>query len=115
MAERVATPELQRDFRESGAARAKAANSYLTYRDQRGRLVREWPATGRVEILVEWVVTVPTVYVLAGPNGAGKTSICWYEASDVPRLNGDARTNRALTRILLKRRCGSRKNGWRND
>lgn len=33
---------------------------------------------------------VPTVYVLAGPNGAGKTSIYWYEASDVPRLNGDA-------------------------
>lgn len=33
---------------------------------------------------------VPTVYVLAGPNGAGKTSIYWYEASGVPRLNGDA-------------------------
>ena len=33
---------------------------------------------------------VPTVYVLAGPNGAGKTSLYWYEASGVPRLNGDA-------------------------
>lgn len=28
--------------------------------------------------------------MLAGPNGAGKTSIYWYEASAVPRLNGDA-------------------------
>lgn len=33
--------------------------------------------------------TTPTVYVLAGPNGAGKTSLYWYEASEVPRLNGD--------------------------
>ena len=34
--------------------------------------------------------TAPTVYVLAGPNGAGKTSLYWYEASEVPRLNGDS-------------------------
>lgn len=33
---------------------------------------------------------VATVYVLAGPNGAGKTSLYWYEASSVPRLNGDS-------------------------
>ena len=51
MAERVATPEFKRGFRASVVARAKAANSFLTYRDQQGRLVREWPATGRIEIL----------------------------------------------------------------
>ena len=33
---------------------------------------------------------VATVYILAGPNGAGKTSLYWYEASEVPRLNGDS-------------------------
>lgn len=53
MAERVATPEFQRGFRASVANRAKAANSSLTYRDQQGRLVREWPATGRLEVLAE--------------------------------------------------------------
>lgn len=36
------------------------------------------------------LAAVPTVYVLAGPNGAGKTSLYWYEASGVPRLNGDS-------------------------
>lgn len=36
------------------------------------------------------VLAAPIVYVLAGPNGAGKTSLYWYEASEVPRLNGDA-------------------------
>ena len=51
MAERVATPEFKSGFRASVVARAKAANSFLTYRDQQGRLVREWPATGRMEIL----------------------------------------------------------------
>ena len=51
MAERVATPEFKLGFRASVVARAKAANSSLTYRDKQGRLVREWPATGRVEIL----------------------------------------------------------------
>ena len=51
MAERVATPEFKSGFRASVVARAKAANSFLTYRDKHGRLVREWPATGRVEIL----------------------------------------------------------------
>ena len=51
MAERVATPEFKSGFKASVVARAKAANSFLTYRDQQGRLVREWPATGRVEIL----------------------------------------------------------------
>ena len=51
MAERVATPEFKRGFRASVVARAKAANSFLTYRDQQGRLVREWPATGQIEIL----------------------------------------------------------------
>lgn len=33
---------------------------------------------------------VATVYILAGPNGAGKTSLYWYDASAVPRLNGDS-------------------------
>ena len=51
MAERVATPEFKSGFRASVVARAMAANSFLTYRDQQGRLVREWPATGRMEIL----------------------------------------------------------------
>ncbi|WP_046244136.1 hypothetical protein [Hymenobacter terrenus] len=51
MAERVASPEFKRGFRASVVARAKAANSFLTYRDQQGRLVREWPATGQIEIL----------------------------------------------------------------
>lgn len=31
-----------------------------------------------------------TIYVLAGPNGAGKTSLYKHEASNIPRLNGDA-------------------------
>lgn len=35
-------------------------------------------------------VTGPTVYLLAGPNGAGKTSLYWYEAAEIPRLNGDS-------------------------
>jgi predicted ABC-type ATPase len=34
-------------------------------------------------------VQPPTIYVLAGPNGAGKTSLYGYEASGIPRLNGD--------------------------
>ena len=53
MAERVASPEFTRGFREFVRARAKAANSFLTYRDSQGRLVQEWPATGRVEVLAE--------------------------------------------------------------
>lgn len=53
MAERVATPEFQQSFRASVAARAKAAGSFLTYRDQQGRLVQEWPATGRIAVLAE--------------------------------------------------------------
>ena len=36
------------------------------------------------------MATAPTVYILAGPNGAGKTSLYQYEASEVPRLNGNA-------------------------
>ncbi|MDU0372904.1 hypothetical protein ACFPAF_21075 [Hymenobacter endophyticus] len=51
MAERVATPEFQQGFRASVSARAKAAGSFLTYRDQQGRLVREWPGSGRIELL----------------------------------------------------------------
>lgn len=53
MAERVASPEFKRGFREFVRARAKASNSFLTYRDTQGRLVQEWPATGRVDILAE--------------------------------------------------------------
>lgn len=53
MAERVASPEFKQGFREFVRTRAKAANSFLTYRDAQGRLVQEWPATGRVEVLAE--------------------------------------------------------------
>lgn len=51
MAERVATPEFQQGFRASVAARASAVKSFLTYRDQQGRLVREWPDSGQIEVL----------------------------------------------------------------
>ena len=53
MAERVASPDFKRGFREAVQARAKIANSFLTYRDAQGRLVREWPGTGRIDILSE--------------------------------------------------------------
>jgi hypothetical protein len=53
MAERVASPEFKRGFREFVRARAKAANSFLTYRDAQGRLVQEWPGSGRVDIIAE--------------------------------------------------------------
>ncbi len=53
MAERVATPAFKQGFREYVRARAKAANSFLTYRDAQGRLVKEWPATGRLDVLAE--------------------------------------------------------------
>ena len=55
MAERVASPEFKQGFREFVRTRAKAANSFLTYRDSQGRLVQEWPSTGRLEILAEAV------------------------------------------------------------
>jgi hypothetical protein len=51
MAERVASPEFKRGFRASVVARAKAANSYVAYLDKQGRLVREWPATGIIEVV----------------------------------------------------------------
>lgn len=53
MAERVASPAFKQGFREYVRARAKAANSFLTYHDAQGRLVQEWPATGHLEILAE--------------------------------------------------------------
>ena len=53
MAERVASPEFKQGFQEFVRARAKAANSFLTYRDAQGRLVQEWPATGHLEVLAE--------------------------------------------------------------
>ncbi len=53
MAERVATPEFKRSFRAFVRARAQSANTTLTYRDTQGRLVQEWPGTGRVEVLAE--------------------------------------------------------------
>ncbi|GAB3638617.1 hypothetical protein GCM10027422_42070 [Hymenobacter arcticus] len=53
MAERVASPEFKQGFQEFIRARAKKANSFLTYRDAKGRLVQEWPNTGKVEILAE--------------------------------------------------------------
>ncbi|AMR27034.1 hypothetical protein A0257_07870 [Hymenobacter psoromatis] len=53
MAERVASPEFKRGFQEFVRARAKAANSYLTYRNAQSQLVQEWPATGRIDILAD--------------------------------------------------------------
>jgi hypothetical protein len=53
MAERVASPAFKRGFREFMRAKAKAANSFLTYRDAQGRLVQEWPGTGRADIIAE--------------------------------------------------------------
>lgn len=53
MAERVSSPEFKQGFREFVRARAKAANSFLTYRDAQGRLVQEWPNTGRIDIIAE--------------------------------------------------------------
>lgn len=53
MAERVVTQEFKQGFRDFVRSRAKAANSFLTYRDAQGRLVQEWPSTGRLEILAE--------------------------------------------------------------
>lgn len=51
MAERVASPEFKQSFRAGVVARAKAANSYVAYMDAQGRLVREWPATGVIEVV----------------------------------------------------------------
>ena len=53
MAERVATPGFKQGFRAFIRARAGAANSSLTYRNEQGQLVREWPSEGTVEILAE--------------------------------------------------------------
>ena len=53
LAERVASPDFKRGFRASVRARALAAGSTVSYRDAQGRLVQEWPATGRVEVLAE--------------------------------------------------------------
>ena len=53
MAERVASPEFKRGFREFVRARAKAANSSLTCRDAKGRLVQESAATGCITVLAE--------------------------------------------------------------
>ena len=39
----------------------------------------------------------PVVYVLAGPNRAGKTSLYEFEASEVPRLNGDSLYQQGFT------------------
>ncbi|MDJ0367447.1 hypothetical protein QMK33_20045 [Hymenobacter sp. H14-R3] len=51
MAERVASPEFKRSFRAGVVARAKAVNSYVAYMDAQGRLVREWPTTGVIEVV----------------------------------------------------------------
>lgn len=53
MAERVAMPEFKRSFRAFVRARAQNADTTLTYRDTQGRLVQEWPDTGRIEVLAE--------------------------------------------------------------
>lgn len=51
MAERVASRPFKESFRAGVVARAKAANSYVAYMDKQGRLVREWPATGAIEVV----------------------------------------------------------------
>lgn len=51
LAERVASPEFKRSFRAGVVARAKAAGSYVAYFDKAGRLVREWPTTGKLEVV----------------------------------------------------------------
>lgn len=51
MAERVASPAFKQSFRAGVVARAKAANSYVAYMDKQGRLIREWPATGIIEVV----------------------------------------------------------------
>lgn len=56
--------------------------------------------------------TAPTVYILAGPNGAGKTSIYQYEASTVPRLNGDARYQQGLTVHEVEAALREELQGW---
>lgn len=53
MAERVSSPEFKQGFREFVRARAREANSSLTYRDAQGCLVQEWPNTGRIDIIAE--------------------------------------------------------------
>ena len=53
MAERVASPEFKQGFQAFVRERAKSANSSLTYRDAQGRLVQEWPNTGKIEVLAE--------------------------------------------------------------
>lgn len=54
----------------------------------------------------------PTVYVLAGPNGAGKTSIYWYEASDVPRLNGDALYQQGVDALTIEQTLRQQQEEW---
>ncbi len=53
MAERVALPAFRQGFRKSIVARAQAVGSSLTYRDEQGRLVQEWPGTGRIQVLAD--------------------------------------------------------------
>lgn len=53
MAERVATPEFKRSFRAFVRTRAQSASATLTYRDAQGRLVEEWPDTGRIVVRAE--------------------------------------------------------------
>lgn len=54
----------------------------------------------------------PTVYILAGPNGAGKTSIYWYEASDVPRLNGDALYQQGVDALTIEQTLRQQQEEW---
>ncbi|RTQ50908.1 hypothetical protein EJV47_09855 [Hymenobacter gummosus] len=56
--------------------------------------------------------TVPTVYVLAGPNGVGKTSIYWYEAADVPRLNGDALYQQGVDALTIEATLRQQQEEW---
>ncbi|MET4108990.1 hypothetical protein [Hymenobacter sp. UYP22] len=44
----LTTPEFQKSIGEQLRAEAAAANTFLSYRDEQGRYVHEYPATGEV-------------------------------------------------------------------
>jgi hypothetical protein len=44
----LTTPEFQKSIEEQLRAEAAAANTFLSYRDEQGRYVHEYPATGEV-------------------------------------------------------------------
>ncbi|HEX8426494.1 MAG TPA: hypothetical protein VF639_09430 [Hymenobacter sp.] len=52
------------------------------------------------------------VYVLAGPNGVGKTSLYEFEASEVPRLNGDTLYQQGFTVHEVEAALRQQLNEW---